>query len=147
LDVSEPSKEQSKSGKSNVKAMGQASNRPLSAGLVAGPYVFLSGQVATDPKTGKLVGDDIRSQTTQVIDRISALLLEVGLDLSDVVKTTVFLTDMSDFEHMNEIYGDRFGQPMPTRSTIGVASLAIPGLKVEIEAIALRRDAEAQGAI
>jgi 2-iminobutanoate/2-iminopropanoate deaminase len=139
--MSEPTKEQRKSGKPNVVAIGQASNRPLSPGLVAGPYVFLSGQVATDPKTGKLVGDDIRSQTAQVIDRLSLLLREVGLSLADVVKTTVFLTDMSDFEQMNEIYGNRFTQPMPTRSTIGVAALAIPGLRVEIEAIALRRDA------
>jgi 2-iminobutanoate/2-iminopropanoate deaminase len=96
--------------------------------------------VGVDRGTGKVAGPGIEAQTTQVLDNLSALLQEAGLDLNDVVKTTVFLTDIGEFAAMNEVYRSRFVQPLPTRSTVEVSALANPELKVEIEAIALRRE-------
>jgi 2-iminobutanoate/2-iminopropanoate deaminase len=119
----------------------QASAVPLSPGLIAGPFVFISGQVGTDPATGRLAGEDVEAQTRQVLANIQTLLAQEGLDLTDVVKTTVFLTRIGDFQAMNGVYQSFFRTPLPTRSTIGVAALARPELVVEIEAIALRRSA------
>jgi 2-iminobutanoate/2-iminopropanoate deaminase len=120
--------------------IGVPSTRPYSPALVAGPFVFVSGQVAIDRTTGKVVGSGVDAQTTQVLDNLEALLREAGLGLDDVVKTTVFLTDIKDFAAMNEVYRSRFAQPLPTRSTVEVSALANLELKVEIEAIALRRE-------
>jgi 2-iminobutanoate/2-iminopropanoate deaminase len=120
--------------------VGPPSTRPYSPALVAGPFVFVSGQVATDPATGKVTEGGIEAQTARVLDNLASLLAQADLGLNDVVKTTVFLTDMNDFAAMNEVYRSRFTQPLPTRSTVEVSALANPQLKVEIEAIALRRE-------
>ena len=120
--------------------IGPPSTRPYSPALVAGPFVFVSGQVAIDRATGKVAEGGAAAQTAQVLDNLEVLLREAGLGLDDVVKTTVFLTDIKDFGAMNEVYRSRFTQPLPTRSTVEVSALANPELKVEIEAIALRRE-------
>lgn len=116
-----------------------ATTRPYSPALIAGPYVFVSGQVGVVKATGTVAGPGIEAQTTQVLDNLAALLHGAGLDLNDVVKTTVFMTEIGEFAAMNEVYGSRFAQPLPTRSTVEVSALAGPEIKVEIEAIALRR--------
>lgn len=111
---------------------------PLSPALSAGPFVFISGQVGIDPTNGKVVGPDVRAQTRQTLQNMAALLQAAGLTMTDVVKTTVFLTRASDFGAMNDVYREFFAEPYPTRSTVGIA-LANPELLVEIEGIALRR--------
>jgi 2-iminobutanoate/2-iminopropanoate deaminase len=118
-----------------------SSNPPKGAysrGLAAGAHVFVSGQVGIDPSTGR-PHFDLRTQAQQALDNIAEVLHEVDLDLSDVVKTTVFLTDMADAPTMDEVYRSRFPAPFPTRSTIGVVSLGRNEFKIEVEAIALRR--------
>ena len=120
--------------------IGTSSDRPYSAALAAGPFVFVSGQVGSDPATGELAGADIGTQTTRALRNLQDVLSGAGLNLDDVVKTTVFLTDMSEFSQMNAIYRAHFQQPMPTRSTVEVSRLARPEFKVEIEAIAVCRD-------
>lgn len=110
---------------------------PLSAALDTGGMVFVSGQVGIDPTSGELAGTDVASQTRQALQNMRALLEAVGLDLEQVVKTTVFLVHVDEFEAMNAVYREFFRAPYPTRSTVGVV-LANPALRVEIEAIALR---------
>ncbi len=117
----------------------QARATPLSPALEAGAFVFVSGQVGTDPATGELAGDSVETQTQRALDNIRELLEQAGLDMSDVVKTTVFLVDMADFQAMNAVYRESFPEPRPARSTVR-ADLAAPRYRVEIEAIALRRE-------
>ena len=97
--------------------------------------VFSAGQVALDPSTGILVGDDVKAQTVQVFKNLQAVLAAAGTDLSKVVKTTVFLTTMDHFAAMNEIYGSQFPNNPPARSTMAVAGLPKAAL-VEIEVVA-----------
>lgn len=120
--------------------VGERSDRLFSAALIAGDLVFVSGQVGIDRQSGKISGDNTAAQTSAALDNLAAVLAGAGLTLDDVVKTTVFLTDISDLAEMNDAYRARFRQPLPTRSTVGVAALARPELKVEIDAIALRRE-------
>ena len=101
--------------------------------------VFTSGQVALDPKSGKLVGADVAAQTEQVFANLTAVLRGAGLTLADVVKTTVFLVDMDDFAAMNEVYGRQFPDAPPARSTVAVAGLP-KAARVEIEVVAVGRD-------
>ena len=108
---------------------------PYSQGIVAGNLVFVSGQIPIDPKTGNFAGDEIASQTTQVLLNIKAVLAEVGLSLNDVVKTTVFLSDMNSFVGMNAVYATFFDEPFPARAAVEAARLPKDVL-VEIEAIA-----------
>ena len=96
--------------------------------------VFTSGQVALDPASGKLVGDDVAAQTEQVLKNLAAVLRGAGLGFADVVKTTVFLLDMNDFQAMNKEYEKAFGDARPARSTVAVAGLP-RGARVEIEAV------------
>jgi 2-iminobutanoate/2-iminopropanoate deaminase len=98
--------------------------------------VFTSGQIALDPRSGELKGADVAAQTEQVFANLTALLAGAGLTLEDVVKTTVFLTDMNDFKAMNEVYARHFGPTPPARSTVAAAGLP-KGALVEIEAIAV----------
>jgi 2-iminobutanoate/2-iminopropanoate deaminase len=99
-------------------------------------FVWTSGQVGLDPKTGALA-DGITAQTKQVLANLEAVLSAAGCTLGDVVKTTVFLADMGDFEAMNKVYGAAFHEPYPARSTVSVKGLPKDAL-VEIEAIAIR---------
>jgi 2-iminobutanoate/2-iminopropanoate deaminase len=123
--------------KTNGIPAGTPAPAPYSPSLLAGPFVFISGQVGVDPQSGELSGSDVGSQTRQILANIQALLARAGLGLSDVVKTTVFLTRMEDFHAMNKTYGQFFTDPLPTRSTVGVAALPRPDCLVEIEAVAL----------
>jgi 2-iminobutanoate/2-iminopropanoate deaminase len=111
---------------------------PYSQAIVMGEMVFCSGQIGIDPAVGKLVEGDIQVQTRQVLTNLQAVLRAAGSDLSHVVKTTVFLTDMGSFKAMNDIYGGFFGEAPPGRSTVAVAALPL-GALVEIEAIAFKK--------
>jgi 2-iminobutanoate/2-iminopropanoate deaminase len=108
---------------------------PYSQGINTGSLVFLSGQIPLVRDTGKFVEGIIKEQTEQVITNIKALLGSQGLDLSDVVKATVFLADMEEFAAMNEIYAKHFTGTPPARSTVQVARLPRDA-RVEIEVIA-----------
>lgn len=99
--------------------------------------VYASGQIALDPATGQLVEGDVRTQTHRVFQNLSAVLEAAGSSLANVVKTTVFLTSMSNFTAMNEVYATYFGDEPPARSTIAVSELP-RGAQVEVEAIAAR---------
>jgi len=109
---------------------------PYSQAIRVGGFVFTAGQVAIDPATGKLVEDGIEEQTRQVLRNIAAVLEAAGSSLDKVVKTTVFLKDMSDFKAMNGVYGQFFANGPPARSTVEVTALAL-GALVEIDAIAI----------
>jgi 2-iminobutanoate/2-iminopropanoate deaminase len=111
---------------------------PYSQAVAAGPYVFISGQIPLDPK-GVMVQGDIVVQTVQVMENLKAILAAVGLSLKDVVKTTVFLADLADFQEFNRVYAEFFPQAAPARSTVQVAGLP-KAASVEIEAIARRKD-------
>ena len=108
---------------------------PFSAGVRAGDLLFLSGQVALDPATGKLVGGDIGAQTEQIFANISAVLEAAGKSFDDVMKTTVYLADMKDFGAMNAVYARYFQTPYPARTTIQAAGLPL-GAALEIEVVA-----------
>ncbi len=108
---------------------------PYSQAIKAGDYLFCSGQIPLEPQSGKIVSDDIKTQTEQVLKNLFAILKSEGLGFSNVIKTTVFLTDLSEFAVMNEVYGKYFSQPYPSRSTVQVSALP-RGAKIEIELIA-----------
>jgi len=108
---------------------------PYSQGVRARGYVFLSGQIPLDPETGELVQGDIGAQTERVMDNIAAVLAAAGLGFVDVVKTTIYLTDLGNFAKVNEVYGKRFPANPPARSTVEVKGLP-KGAEVEIEVIA-----------
>ena len=108
---------------------------PYSQAIRSGNFIFCSGQIPLDPKSGEMVSDDIRAQTRQVLDNISGLLKSEGLSLGDVLKTTIFLTDLGNFQIVNEIYGSYFNNQPPARSTVQVSALP-KGAKIEIEVIA-----------
>ena len=109
---------------------------PYSQAVVAGDFVFASGQIPLDPQTGELVAGGIREQTEQVLRNLSQVLEASGTTLERVVKTTVFLADMNDFAAMNEVYGRYFAAAPPARATVEAARLPRDA-RVEIEAIAL----------
>jgi len=109
---------------------------PYSPGIKANGMVYTAGQVSQDPATGELVGKgDMRAQTRQVIANLQQVLEAAGSDLSKLVKTTVFISDMSLFSQMNEVYAELIPDPRPARSTVQ-APLATPDYWVEIEGIA-----------
>lgn len=109
---------------------------PYSQGLDIGNMVFVSGQIPVDPKTGTMA-QTIQEQTAQSLNNLKNILAEAGLTMQNVVKTVVFLADLSDFAAMNGVYETFFSAPFPTRSCVQVA--AIPkGAKVEIECIAVK---------
>ena len=108
---------------------------PYSQGIRTAGFLFTAGQVGFDPSTGELVDGGIAEQTGRVLENIRAILEAAGSDLSQVVKTTVFLVDMADFGAMNEVYARVFGDHRPARSTVAVAALP-RGARVEIEAVA-----------
>jgi 2-iminobutanoate/2-iminopropanoate deaminase len=108
---------------------------PYSQAIQLGNMLFCSGQIAIDPKSGSVLTGDVKTQTEQVMKNIEAVLTAAGLNFSNVVKTTIFLTNMADFTTVNEIYGRHFPQNPPARSTVAVAALP-KGVNVEIEVIA-----------
>ncbi len=108
---------------------------PYSQGIRAGDLIFVSGQLPANAE-GVLIIDDIAAATRQSLENVNAVLSAAGAQMSDVVKATVFLTDMGDFSAMNKVYGEFFSDPFPARACIEVAALP-KGAKVEIEVIAL----------
>ena len=108
---------------------------PYSQAVVAGGFVFASGQIPLDPATGEFVEGGVAEQTEQVLRNLSKVLEAAGTDLSRVVKTTVFLADMNDFAAMNEVYGTYFSSPAPARATVQAARLP-KDARVEIDVIA-----------
>jgi 2-iminobutanoate/2-iminopropanoate deaminase len=109
---------------------------PYSQAVRTGNFVFVAGQVAIDPTVDKLIEGDVAAQTHQVLANLSAVLEVAGSSLGRVVKTTVFLKDMGQFQAMNAVYAEFFPSDPPARSTIEVAALPL-GALVEIEAIAV----------
>ena len=107
---------------------------PYSQAIEAGGFLYVSGQVPLNPETGKLAGEGIEEQTRQVLANLGAIIGAAGAGFDDVVKTTIFLTDLSHFAKVNEIYGGSFKPPFPARATIQVSALPL-GAKVEIEAV------------
>jgi 2-iminobutanoate/2-iminopropanoate deaminase len=104
--------------------------------LVDGKFLYLAGQIPTDPISGKIVDGDVKVQTRQVLKNIEAVLLAAGASFQSVVKTTVFLKDMNDFAAMNEVYSEFLSTSAPARSTIEVARLPRDA-RVEIETVAV----------
>ena len=108
---------------------------PYSQAIQVGNLVYTSGQIPIDPSTGAFVEGGIKEQTRQSLTNVKAVLEEVGLTMNNVVKTTVFMTDMNDFADMNSIYAEFFSEPYPVRSAVAVKKLP-KGASVEIEVVA-----------
>lgn len=108
---------------------------PYSQAVRIGTMLYTSGQIPLDPQSGQIVGDTITQQTQQVFENLKAVLAEAGSSLQNIIKTTVFITDMSTFGQLNEIYAQHMGTHRPARSTVEVKGLP-KGVLVEIEAIA-----------
>jgi 2-iminobutanoate/2-iminopropanoate deaminase len=108
---------------------------PYSQAIVAGPFLFCSGQIPLDPVTGTVVDGGIAAQTRRVLENVGAVLAAAGVSFDAVVKTTVFLADMAEFAAMNEVYGEYFSAPAPARSTVQAARLP-RDVRVEIEVVA-----------
>jgi 2-iminobutanoate/2-iminopropanoate deaminase len=108
---------------------------PYSQATVAGGFLFTAGQIPLDPANGEIVPGDVVAQATQVLANLAAVLKAAGCGWGDVVKTTVFLTDMADFPRVNEVYAAALGAARPARSTVQVAALP-RGVSVEIELVA-----------
>jgi len=124
-----------------MKRIVQTDQAPAAIGaysqaVIAGDFVFTSGQIARDPANNELVEGDVRAQTTRVLQNLMAVLEAAGCSMKDVVKTTVFLQDMNDFAAFNEVYAGFFNDAPPARSTVEAARLPLD-VRVEIEAVAL----------
>ncbi|HEY1769663.1 MAG TPA: RidA family protein [Chthoniobacterales bacterium] len=112
---------------------------PYSQAVRSGAMLFCAGQIPLDPQSGQIVSDDISAQAKRVLENIAAVLRAENLNFGHVVKTTIFLTDMSDFQTVNEIYAGYFRENPPARSTVQVSALP-KGARVEIEVIAVAND-------
>ena len=110
---------------------------PYSQGLIAGDFVFVSGQGPLDPQTGKIVGETVEEQTVRVLENIKAILEAAGTSMDDVVKVAVHLSDLALFQGFNQVYATYFPDPKPVRTTVGSQ---LPGILVEIDAIAYLGD-------
>jgi 2-iminobutanoate/2-iminopropanoate deaminase len=108
---------------------------PFSPAIRAGDTLYLSGQVAQDPATGKLIAGDVAAQTERIFRNIEATLQAAKLSLENVIKVNVYLTDMTNYAAMNEVFGRQFNAPYPARTTVAVVALPLGGL-VELEVIA-----------
>ncbi len=110
---------------------------PYSQAIAAGGFVFCSGQIPLDPKTGEMIGTgDVRAQARRVMENLKAVLAAAGTSLAHVVKTTIYLADLGDFGAVNDVYGSYFSSAPPARATVQVAGLP-RGALVEIDAIAV----------
>lgn len=110
---------------------------PYNQAVLAGEMLFISGQICIDPATGELKMDDIKAETDQVMKNLQAILAEAGMNFSQVVKTTIFITDMNRFAEVNEVYGRYFDNTFPARETVQVSALP-KFVNVEISMIAMR---------
>jgi 2-iminobutanoate/2-iminopropanoate deaminase len=113
---------------------------PYSPGMGFDRLIFVSGQGATDPSTGRLAGDDVERQTEQCLRNVQAILEAAGSSLQHVLRCGVFLVDMREFQRMNAVYARMFGDHRPARTTVQVAALPGEGLLVEIDAVAYLPD-------
>lgn len=111
---------------------------PYSQAVSVGPWLYTSGQIGLDPATGEMVAG-FDAQARQVLANLRAVLAEAGLQFSDVVKATIYVTDLGDFPRLNELYGEALGDHRPARSTVQVAALPKGGL-VEIDLVARRQE-------
>jgi 2-iminobutanoate/2-iminopropanoate deaminase len=118
---------------------------PYSQAVRSGNFVFCSGQIALDPKSGQIVAGDVAVQTRRVMDNIAAILRAEGLTFDHIVKTTIFLTNLGDFQTVNDIYGSYFKEDPPARSTVQVAALP-KNVDVEVEVIAVADSSTGQTA-
>lgn len=109
---------------------------PYSPGMILDQLIFVSGQGATDPATGKLAGADVETQTEQCLKNVATILEAAGSSLRHVLRCGVFLVDMREFQNMNGVYQRVFGDHRPARTTIQAAGLPGEGLRVEIDAVA-----------
>ena len=107
---------------------------PYSQAIATDNLLFISGQLPIDPTSGKMVEGDIATKTHQILKNAAAIAREAGIELSRTVKTTIFLTDLADFQEMNRAYGSHFPEAPPARSTVQVAALPL-GSNIEIEFI------------
>jgi 2-iminobutanoate/2-iminopropanoate deaminase len=114
---------------------------PYSQAVRTGRFLFCSGQIPLDPKSGEIVSGDIATQTRRVLDNIASILRIEGMTFDSIVKTTIFLTNLDDFQTVNETYSSYFKQDPPARSTVQVSALP-KGANVEIEVIAASGDPE-----
>ncbi|MBR2762612.1 MAG: RidA family protein [Solobacterium sp.] len=112
---------------------------PYSQALMAGNILFASGQIPLNPATGEIVGDTAAEQAVQVFGNIKEVLKEAGMSVKDVVKTTVFLTDLSEFAAVNAVYAEHFSEPFPARSCVEVGALP-KGARIECEIIAVKSE-------
>jgi 2-iminobutanoate/2-iminopropanoate deaminase len=110
---------------------------PYNQAIIAGNFIFVSGQIPFHPGTGELIIDDIEVATHLVMENIGAILEEAGADFSHIVKTTIFLTDMKSFAQVNEVYGSYFEDKFPARETVQVSGLP-KGVNIEISVIAIK---------
>lgn len=110
---------------------------PYSQAIMAGNTLYLAGQIAINPESGEMVTSSIEEEARQVMDNLQAVLQEADMDMNNVVKTTIYMTDLSNFGKVNEIYGSYFGDMPPARVTVGVASLP-KGANLEITMEAVR---------
>ncbi len=110
---------------------------PYSQAIIAGKLIYTAGQIPLDPATMEMVGSNVTEQTEQVFKNLKAVLEAAGAGLGAVVKTTVFLADMADFQAMNEVYANYFGDHKPARAAVQAAALP-KGALVEIEAVAIK---------
>jgi 2-iminobutanoate/2-iminopropanoate deaminase len=109
---------------------------PYSQAVVAGQFVYCSGQLAIDPSTGEVVTDTIEHETAQVMDNLKAVLEAAGSSLASAVKMTIYVTNLADFGRINTVYGTYFDENPPARATVEVSGLAL-GVNVEIDCVAL----------
>ena len=112
---------------------------PYSQGVLAGDFLYISGQVPINPSNGDVIKDSIGMQTNQVISNIESICLEAGCGLSDIVKITIYLTDLESFSIVNQVMVERFSEPYPARATIEISSLPL-GVDVEIDAVVYTND-------
>jgi 2-iminobutanoate/2-iminopropanoate deaminase len=109
---------------------------PYNQAIMAGNTLFVSGQIPLNPASGELVKGDVKEQTRMVMENLKAILTEAGLDFANVVKCSIFISDMKDFPKINEVYGSYFSENAPARETVQVAGLPL-GVDVEISCIAI----------
>ncbi|WP_323174573.1 RidA family protein [Natrialba sp. PRR66] len=113
---------------------------PFSQGILEGDRIFISGQGPIDPESGEIIEGDVRDETRRTLENVDAVLRAADASLDDVVKTTVFVRDMDNYNAINEVYAEHFSEPFPARSAVEVADLPVD-IEVEIEVVASTPDA------
>jgi len=121
-----------------IKTATASANAPFSQGIEVNGLVFLSGTLGVDSSTGALAGNDVVAQLEQIVKNISDILKEAGCTINDVVKATVFMTDMKNYAAMNEAYLRLFKAPYPARTCVEVSALPVAGALIEVEVVAVK---------